>query len=182
MCPIPQDPAKAILLADILAIGRAAIDLERFRQEERTRSALWPAEAAEEQAGALFLADEMRTLLDTARRIAPTDVPVLLTGETGTGKEVLARVIHAYSTRAKATFLPFNCSGVPKDVLDSQLFGHRRGAFTGAIDHFPGVIRAAAGGTLFLDEIGETAPDVQDRKSTRLNSSHIQKSRMPSSA
>jgi DNA-binding NtrC family response regulator len=105
----------------------------------------------------------MRTLLTTARRIAPTTVPVLVTGETGTGKEVLARIIHAYSTRANAPFLPFNCSSVPKDMLDSQLFGHRRGAFTGAIDSFPGVIRAAAGGTLFLDEIGEATPEVQPK-------------------
>jgi DNA-binding NtrC family response regulator len=127
----------------------------------------------EEQAGALFLAEEMRTLLDTARRIASTNVPVLLTGETGTGKEVLARVIHAYSPRAKATFLPFNCSGVPKDMLDSQLFGHRRGSFTGAVDHFPGVIRAAAGGTLFLDEIGETTPDVQPKLLRFLEGSEI---------
>ena len=163
VCSIPDDPVKAILLADVLRIGRAALALERARQEERSRAAIWPAAPVEEEAGALFLAEEMQSLIATARRIAPTTVPVLITGETGTGKEVLARMVHAYSSRAAATFLPFNCSSVPKDMLDSQLFGHRRGAFTGATDHFPGVIRTAAAGTLFLDEIGETTLDVQPK-------------------
>jgi DNA-binding NtrC family response regulator len=173
VCPFPSDPAKAILLGDVLRIGRAALALEQARREERSRAALWPAMPVEEEAGALFLAEEMRTLLATARRIAPTNVPVLITGETGTGKEVLARTIHAYSTRASATFLPFNCTGAPKDLLDSQLFGHRRGAFTGALEHFPGVIRAAAGGTLFLDEIGETTPDVQPKLLRFLESGEV---------
>ena len=173
VCPVPGDPSKAILLGDVLRIGRAALALEQARREERSRAALWPATPVEEEAGALFLAEEMRTLLATARRIAPTNVPVLITGETGTGKEVLARTIHAYSTRANAAFLPFNCTGVPKDMLDSQLFGHRRGAFTGAIDHFPGVIRAAVGGTLFLDEIGDMTPDVQPKLLRFLESSEV---------
>jgi DNA-binding NtrC family response regulator len=173
VCPIPTDPAKAVVLSDVLRIGRAALELERARKEERSRAALWPASPAEEQAGALFLAEEMQTLLAIARRIAPTNVPVLITGETGTGKEVLARMIHAYSNRAEKTFLPFNCSATPKDMLDSQLFGHRRGAFTGANEHFSGVIRAAAGSTLFLDEIGETTLDVQPKLLRFLESSEV---------
>jgi DNA-binding NtrC family response regulator len=173
LCEPPEYPAEAVLLADVLRIGRAAIALERARQEERNRAALWPAAPAEEQAGVLFLAEEMQTLLATARRIAPTTVPVLITGETGTGKEVLARMIHAYSTRADKTFLPFNCSATPKDMLDSQLFGHRRGSFTGASEHFPGIIRAAAGGTLFLDEIGETTLDIQPKLLRFLESSEV---------
>jgi DNA-binding NtrC family response regulator len=105
----------------------------------------------------------MSSLTATARKIAPTTVPVLITGETGTGKEILARAIHAASPRAAATFLPFNCSVGPRDMVDAQLFGHRRGAFTGAVEHSPGVIRAAAGGTLFLDEIGESPVEVQPK-------------------
>ncbi len=169
----PEHPAEAVLLADVLRIGRAAIALEKARQEERSRAALWPASPAEEQGGALFLAEDMQTLLATARRIAPTGVPVLITGETGTGKEVLARMIHAYSTRREKTFLPFNCSATPKEMLDSQLFGHRRGSFTGASEHFSGIIRAAAGGTLFLDEIGETTLDVQPKLLRFLESSEV---------
>jgi DNA-binding NtrC family response regulator len=170
---IPADPVKAILLADVLRIGRSAIALRHAREEERSRAALWPAPPIEEQAGALFLAEDMKTLLATARRISPTTVPVLITGETGTGKEVLARTIHAYSARAAGTFLPFNCSSVPKDMLDSQLFGHKRGSFTGAMENFPGVIRAATGGTLFLDEIGEMTLDVQPKLLRFLESSEV---------
>ncbi len=173
VCQIPDDPEKAILLADVLRVGQAALDLERYRGEERQRAALWPASPVEEQAGALFIAEEMQTLLATARRIAPTNVPVLITGETGTGKEVLARLIHAYSTRAKASFLPFNCTSTPKDMLDSQLFGHRRGAFTGATEHFQGVIRGASGGTLFLDEIGDMSLEVQPKLLRFLESNEV---------
>jgi DNA-binding NtrC family response regulator/tetratricopeptide (TPR) repeat protein len=163
ICQVPDDPLKAVLLGDVLRIGRAAIALERAREEERNRAALWPADPVEEQGDAIFLAEEMQTLLATVRRIAPTTVPVLITGETGTGKEVLARTIHACSARAKHIFLPFNCASTPKDMLDSQLFGHRRGAFTGAVEHFQGVVRTAAGGTLFLDEIGDAGLDVQPK-------------------
>jgi DNA-binding NtrC family response regulator len=172
-CEIPADPLKAILLSDILRLGRNAIALERAREEERSRAALWPADPVEDQGDAIFLAEEMQGLLATARRIAGTNVPVLITGESGTGKEVLARTIHACSNRANATFLPFNCASTPKDMLDSQLFGHRRGAFTGAAEHFQGVIRAAAGGTLFLDEIGDTSLDVQPKLLRFLEASEV---------
>ncbi|MBM3820362.1 MAG: sigma-54-dependent Fis family transcriptional regulator, partial [Acidimicrobiia bacterium] len=173
VCNIPEDAAKAVTLSNVLRIARAALDLEHLRAQERQRAAIWPDAPVEEQAGAVFVAEETRALLDVVRRIAATTVPVLITGETGTGKEVLARVIHAYSNRATATFLPFNCSSTPKDMLDSQLFGHRRGAFTGAVDSFPGVIRSAAAGTLFLDEIGETTLDVQPKLLRFLESSEV---------
>jgi DNA-binding NtrC family response regulator len=173
LCQVPEDPLKAILLGDILRIGRAALALERAREEERSRAALWPADPVEDQGDAIFLSEEMQALLAIARRIATTTVPVLITGETGTGKEVLARTIHALSTRASAIFLPFNCTSTPKDMLDSQLFGHRRGAFTGAAEHFQGVIRAASGGTLFLDEIGDTGLDVQPKLLRFLEASEV---------
>lgn len=170
---IPADPSQAIMLGQVLRLGRAALELEAAQARNRNRAALWPAEPVEELGGALFLAEEMQSLLATARRIAPTAVPVLITGETGTGKEVLARTIHAYSQRANGPFLPFNCTATPRDMLESQLFGHRRGAFTGATEHFQGVVRAAAGGTLFLDEIGELGLDVQPKLLRFLESAEI---------
>ena len=88
---------------------------------------------------------------------------MLLTGETGTGKEMLARVIHRASDRADRPLQPFNCAAVPRDMLDSQLFGYRRGAFTGAEAAFAGVIRAASGGTLFLDEIADVGVELQPK-------------------
>jgi len=172
-CETPDDPMKSILLGDVLRIGRAAVALERAREEERNRAALWPADPIEDQNDAIFIAEAMQSLLAKVRRIAPTTVPVLITGETGTGKEVLARTIHACSKRVKNVFLPFNCASTPKDMLDSQLFGHRRGAFTGAVEHFQGVVRAAAGGTLFLDEIGDTSLDVQPKLLRFLDSSEV---------
>ena len=159
----PEHPAEAVLLADVLRIGRAALALESARQEERSRAALWPASPVEEQAGALFLAEEMQTLLATARRIAPTTVPVLITGETGTGKEVLARTIHAYSTAPQRPSCPSTAAPRRRTCSTRSCSAIAAASFTGAIEHFSGVIRAAAGGTLFLDEIGETTLDVQPK-------------------
>jgi transcriptional regulator with PAS, ATPase and Fis domain len=87
----------------------------------------------------------------------------LVTGESGTGKEVVARAVHELSARASGPYVVFNCASVPRDLFESQLFGHRKGAFTGAISDSPGVIRAADGGTLFLDEIGELPLDTQPK-------------------
>jgi DNA-binding NtrC family response regulator len=173
VCTLPKEPYEAILLGDILRLGRAAVELRRAREDDRNRAALWPADPIESQGGALFLAEEMQNILKVARRVAPLNVPVLITGETGTGKEVLARTIHACSARAQGMFLPFNCTSMPKDMLDSQLFGHRRGAFTGAVDNFQGVVRTAAGGTLFLDEIGDMNLEVQPKLLRLLESNEI---------
>jgi DNA-binding NtrC family response regulator len=118
-------------------------------------------------------AENMLQLLNTSRRVAPSKITVLIVGETGTGKELLARALHDASPRKDKPFIPFNCSGCASDMLDSQLFGYRRGAFTGAQEPFPGVIRAAAGGTLFLDEIGEITLDVQPKLLRFLESSEI---------
>jgi NtrC-family two-component system response regulator AlgB len=103
----------------------------------------------------------MRSVLETAARVASADAPVLLRGETGTGKTVLARSIHEQSARAAAPFVVVNCPTLTEELLASELFGHARGAFTGAVRDQPGRVEAAEGGTLFLDEIGELPPGLQ---------------------
>lgn len=96
-----------------------------------------------------------------AQKVAATDVPVLLTGETGTGKEVFAQSIHRHSSRGERAFVAINCSSFSRDLLESEMFGHKAGAFTGAIKETKGLFEEASGGTIFLDEIGEMAFDLQ---------------------
>ncbi len=116
----------------------------------------------------------MSDVIDKIYKIRTSDVTVLITGESGTGKELVARHIHGQSARARAIFLPFNCTATPKEIIDSQLFGHRRGSFTGATANYPGIIKAADGGTLFLDEIGDLALEVQPKLMRFLQEGEIQ--------
>jgi len=111
----------------------------------------------------VFRSPRMAEVLRVAVRLAATDLPILITGETGTGKDVFARLVHTHSSVKRGPFVPFNCSAIPKDLTESQLFGHRRGAFTGAFEAQPGVIRSASGGSLFLDEIGDLDIAVQPK-------------------
>jgi two-component system response regulator HydG len=103
----------------------------------------------------------LRELLDRVVRVAPTDATILLSGESGTGKELIARALHAASRRSDKPFVPVNCAAITETLLESELFGHARGAFTGATRARRGLFEEASGGTLFIDEIGETAPGCQ---------------------
>jgi len=105
----------------------------------------------------------LQRVIDQIQRLQGSDLTVLITGESGTGKDLIARAIHAGSPRRKAMFLPYNCTSATRELADSQLFGHRRGAFTGAVADQPGVLRTAVGGTLFLDEVGDLPIDVQPK-------------------
>ncbi|HZR07125.1 MAG TPA: sigma-54 dependent transcriptional regulator [Myxococcales bacterium] len=103
----------------------------------------------------------MRDLLTKIVRVAPTDVTVLITGESGTGKELIARAIHANSRRSSRPFVPVNCAAIAETLLESELFGHAKGAFTGAVKLRQGLLEDASGGTFFFDEIAETTPAFQ---------------------
>ena len=118
---------------------------------------------------------EFAQTLATLRRAASVDVPVLLLGETGTGKELLAREVHTRSARAAKPFVTLNCAALPGELLESELFGHVKGAFTGATKDRPGRFAAADGGTLFLDEVGEMSPAAQARFLRALESGEIQR-------
>jgi len=105
--------------------------------------------------------ERMRPVFERARAASRSDTPCLIVGETGTGKELVARAIHANGRRARKPFVPLNCAALPRDLVESELFGHRRGAFSGAQTDHPGLFVSAHGGTLFLDEIGELPTEAQ---------------------
>jgi transcriptional regulator with GAF, ATPase, and Fis domain/tetratricopeptide (TPR) repeat protein len=113
--------------------------------------------------GFIHSSPAMTRLVEELHKIRSSDVTVLVTGESGTGKELVARAIHTISSRRDKVFVPFNCTAIPKELSESFLFGHRRGAFTGAVADSPGVIRTAEGGTLFIDEVGDLPLDVQPK-------------------
>lgn len=144
---------KPIQRDDLLLTLYKFLERERLRTENnRLRAAL----TGNEQHGELIAhSAAMTTLLEMARKVATYPTPVLLSGESGTGKEMLARAIHRWSERNQAPFVAINCGAIPTNLLESELFGYRKGAFTGAQRDHTGLIEAADGGVLFLDEIGE---------------------------
>ena len=113
--------------------------------------------------GFLCASPAMMRVVEQIQRLQGNDLTVLITGESGTGKELVARAIHVGSLRSSAVFLPYNCTTTTRELADSQLFGHKRGSFTGAVNDQIGLVRTAVGGTLFLDEIGDVPLDVQPK-------------------
>src|SRR5258707_6292947 len=119
------------------------------------------AAVAEESSAFIFRDANMKAVLRLADQVSPSDASILITGESGTGKEVMARYIHSHSKRATRSFISVNCAAIPEHLLESELFGHERGAFTGAIARRIGKFEEANGGTLLLDEISEMHPRLQ---------------------
>ncbi|HET7294497.1 MAG TPA: sigma-54 dependent transcriptional regulator [Vicinamibacteria bacterium] len=125
-------------------------------------AAWWPDErGASARFGLVGASTAMRRVLDRLARVAATEASVLVSGETGTGKELIARAIHAASPRAKRPFVTLNCGALAEGLVASELFGHERGAFTGALERRKGRFELANGGTIFLDEVGELPPAMQ---------------------
>src|SRR6266704_64560 len=168
-----EDVVVARRVADHVSL---ALSHQRLAEEER-RATEARERAARLEQRVQALSDELATtrgyrrvigtskkwkdVLTQAAKVAPTETTVLLTGESGTGKEVVARFIHRGSPRADGPFTVLNCAALPETLLESELFGHEKGAFTGAMAAHPGRIEQAAGGVLFLDEVGEMSPAVQ---------------------
>jgi transcriptional regulator with PAS, ATPase and Fis domain len=128
---------------------------------ERRRALVRVASEVDEPLGIVAKSQPMRTLVDLAQRVAKVDSTTLITGESGSGKERIARLVHEESTRAAGPFIAVNCGAITETLLEGELFGHARGAFTGATQDRPGLFEAANSGTLLLDEIGEVSPGMQ---------------------
>ena len=154
--------AKPFSLSDLgAAVGRA---LERRQRATRVNRLAESSPGSERPVpGVIGSSRVMRTIADRVRQLANHQAPVLVTGETGTGKEIFARAIHALSDRRNQPFVALNCAALPAEIIESELFGHASGAFTGAARNHPGVFRDAEGGTLFLDEIGAMPLGLQAR-------------------
>jgi two-component system, NtrC family, response regulator HydG len=146
---------------EILIRARNAIDKRQLRREvHRLRAEAQTASGLERIVG---VSEPMRRLLTTVPRIGQTDSTVLITGESGTGKELIARAIHATSRRAQGPFVSVSCAALPEQLLENELFGHVKGAFTGALAARKGLLEEAHGGTFFLDEVGEAPLSIQTK-------------------
>lgn len=134
---------------------------ERKHLLERNRYLSGVLDQRDQMGGLIGQSEPMNTLYSLIEKVAPTDSTVLILGESGTGKELVARALHQYSTRADKKFLAVNCGALPRELIESELFGHEKGAFSGAHQTKVGLFEAADGGTLFLDEIGDLPMDLQ---------------------
>ncbi|MEB4593323.1 sigma-54 dependent transcriptional regulator [Candidatus Thiothrix sp. Deng01] len=152
--------AKPFRLDEVRSIVAKALELAQLKRENR-RLRFQVSSGLHTDTGLVTQNPAMNHLLMTARQIAATDTTVLVSGESGTGKELLARYIHAHSKRGQGPFIGVNCGALQEDLLANELFGHEKGAYTGATGDRAGLIEAANGGTLFLDEIGEMSLAMQ---------------------
>jgi hydrogenase-4 transcriptional activator len=157
--------AGDVNLDPLLCIVEQGLETNLLKNKNRRTHVFDPNRllAQVELPGFICASRAMGSVLEQIHKIRSSDVTVLITGESGTGKELIARAVHAGSSRRMSTFLPFNCSAAPGEMIESQLFGFRKGAFTGAVASSEGIIRGAEKGTLFLDEIGDLPLTLQPK-------------------
>ena len=157
------DYVEKPLTADKLNRLKALIPkaLEKFNVQQKNRELSSKLEGLTHFGELTGQSEEMRAVYQIIEAVAPSTASVLIFGESGTGKELVARAIHAKSERAKGPFFALNCAALPKDILENELFGHEKGAFTGSTNEKPGAFEMADGGTIFLDEVAEMPPDIQ---------------------
>jgi len=153
---------------ELLNVVRRALEQrelvkDREKLMARTEELSRQLEEAQQQLAPVFTSRRMREINELVARIAPSEANVLITGESGVGKEVVANQIHRLSQRQAGPLVKLNCAAFPQNMIESELFGYVKGAFTGALNDFPGMIQESAGGTLFLDEVAEMPPDLQTR-------------------
>jgi DNA-binding NtrC family response regulator len=137
--------------------------IENRQQKEENNSLRRAVATMSGNSAPVFQSPQMQTVVRTIERVAPSDVAILITGESGSGKEIIADLIHAFSTRSKNRIIKVNCAALPRELIESELFGSVKGAFTGAHTDRDGLFRQAEGGTLFLDEISEMPIDTQSK-------------------
>jgi transcriptional regulator with GAF, ATPase, and Fis domain len=153
---------ELVLMTSFCSTAALLLEFARQLDELRAEAAELVSRLEEQAYGEIIgSAEAMRDIFRKIEKLAGTDISVLVTGETGTGKELIAREIHHRSARKAGPFVAINCGAIPENLLESELFGHAKGAFTGAVATRPGRFQAASGGTLFLDEIGEMPPALQ---------------------
>jgi DNA-binding NtrC family response regulator len=157
------DYVEKPLTADKLNRLKALIPkaLEKFNVQQKNRELSSKLEGLTHFGELTGQSEEMRSVYQIIEAVAPSTASVLIFGESGTGKELVARAVHSKSERAKGPFFALNCAALPKDILENELFGHEKGAFTGSVNEKPGAFEMADGGTIFLDEIAEMPPDIQ---------------------
>ncbi|HYP25762.1 MAG TPA: sigma 54-interacting transcriptional regulator [Blastocatellia bacterium] len=154
-----------VTMEPLIHLVEQSLEIHMLKSKSRRTGVFNPTRllAEVELPGFICASRAMGRVLEQIHKIRSSDVTVLITGESGTGKELIARAVHAGSSRRANTFLPFNCSAAPREMIESQLFGYRKGSFTGAIASNQGIIRAAERGTLFLDEIGDLPIELQPK-------------------
>jgi two-component system nitrogen regulation response regulator NtrX len=154
----------------VLLTLRSALELRKTRELNRALRA--ELAGADEMVGRAPAVQKVRELI---ARVAPTDARVLITGESGTGKEIAASLIHGRSQRAQGPYVRLNCAAIPRDLVESELFGHEKGAFTGATERRRGRFELASGGTLFLDEIADLSPEAQAKLLRALEAGEVER-------